>query len=136
MTTSLHRFRQAQLRARAAPLGLALALLATPAFAQAQTAAPPPAPAPADQATDATPPDIVVTGTLFRSTRDTVSPITTLSAENLGKAGITAIAGAVRSISADNSGSIPSSFANGYGSGGAGVSMRGLTFNSTLELLD
>src|SRR3569623_386583 len=92
--------------------------------------------APADQATDATPPDIVVTGTLFRSTRDTVSPSTTLSAENLDKAGITNIADAVRSISADNSGSIPSSFANGFGSGGAGVSLRGLTVNSTLVLID
>src|SRR3569833_617142 len=136
MTTSLHRFRQAQLRARAAPLGLALALLATPAFAQAQTAAPPPAPAPTDQATDATPPDIVVTGTLFRSTRDTVSPITTLSAENLDKAGITNIADAVRSISTDNTGSVPSAFANGFGSGGAGVSLRGLTVNSTQVLID
>jgi iron complex outermembrane receptor protein len=136
MTTSLHRFRQAQLRASAAPLGLALALLATPAFAQAQTAAPPPAPAPTDQTADAVPPDVVVTGTLFRTTRDTVSPITTLSTENLDKAGITNIADAVRSISADNSGSVPSAFANGFGSGGAGVSLRGLTVNSTLVLID
>jgi iron complex outermembrane receptor protein len=138
MTTSLHRFRQAQLRAGAAPLGLALALLATPAFAQDQ-AAPPAQPAPtatADQPADAVTPDVVVTGTLFRSNRDTVSPITTLTAANLEKAGITNIADAVRSISADNSGSIPSAFANGFGSGGAGVSLRGLTVNSTLVLID
>jgi iron complex outermembrane receptor protein len=136
MTPSLHRSRRAHLRASAAPLGLALALLAVPAFAQGQ-AGPAPAPtAPAEQPADTTTPDIVVTGTLFRSNRDTVSPITTLTAANLDKAGITNIADAVRSISADNSGSVPSAFANGFGSGGAGVSLRGLTVNSTLVLID
>ena len=139
MTTSLHRFRQAQLRASAAPLGLALALLAMPAFAQDQPTAPaqaaPAAPA-ADPATEATP-DVVVTGTLFRRTNtETTSPVTVLTAENLQKAGITNISDAVRSISADNSGSVPSAFANGFGSGAAGVSLRGLTVNSTLVLID
>ncbi|MEG3144982.1 TonB-dependent receptor [Sphingomonas sp. RT2P30] len=134
MTTSLHRSRQAHLRASAAPLGLALALIAVPAFAQDQTA---PAPAaPVDQAADTTP-DIVVTGTLFRRTdKETPSPVTVLTAENLQKAGITNIADAIHSISADNSGSVPTAFANGFGSGAAGVSLRGLTVNSTLVLID
>jgi len=119
--------------------GASAALYGAPAFAQdtpapAQTAAPAPAAPQDDQAANSG--DIVVTGTLFRSNRDTVSPITTLSAENLEKAGITNVADAVRSISADNSGSIPSAFANGFGSGGAGVSLRGLTVNSTLVLID
>jgi len=137
MTTSLHRFRQAQLRASAAPLGLALALLAMPAFAQDQPTAPAQAaPAAPDPAAEATP-DVVVTGTLFRRTNtETTSPVTVLTAENLQKAGITNISDAVRSISADNSGSVPSAFANGFGSGAAGVSLRGLTVNSTLVLID
>ncbi len=115
----------------------ASALIALPAAAQ-ETPAPTPAPAAADAPQDpqSSTPDIVVTGTLFRTNRDTVSPITTLTAENLDKAGITNVADAVRSISADNSGSIPSAFANGFGSGGAGVSLRGLTVNSTLVLID
>jgi len=119
--------------------GASAALYGAPAFAQ-DTSAPTPTVAPAapvpqdDQSASAG--DIVVTGTLFRSNRDTVSPITTLSNENLEKAGITNVADAIRSISADNSGSIPSAFANGFGSGGAGVSLRGLTVNSTLVLID
>ena len=119
--------------------GASVALFASPAFAQDTPAPAPaatPAPAPQDDQADVSGPDIVVTGTLFRTNRDTVSPITTLSADNLDKAGITNIADAVRSISADNSGSIPSAFANGFGSGGAGVSLRGLTVNSTLVLID
>ena len=114
--------------------GASAVLLAVPAFAQ-DTPAPAPAAAPQDDQA-ATGGDIVVTGTLFRSSRDTVSPVTTLTAENLDKAGITNVADAVRSISADNSGSIPTAFANGFGSGGAGVSLRGLTVNSTLVLID
>ena len=121
--------------------GASAALYVAPAFAQ-DTPAPAPAPvaepAPAALQDDqsASSGDIVVTGTLFRSNRDTVSPITTLTNENLEKAGITNVADAIRSISADNSGSIPSAFANGFGSGGAGVSLRGLTVNSTLVLID
>lgn len=119
--------------------GASAGFYGTPAFAQ-DTSAPTPtvAPAPAAPQDDqsASTGDIVVTGTLFRSNRDTVSPITTLSNENLEKAGITNVADAIRSISADNSGSIPSAFANGFGSGGAGVSLRGLTVNSTLVLID
>jgi iron complex outermembrane receptor protein len=122
--------------------GASIALFAAPAMAQdtpapQDSAAAPAAPAPQDQAAPASSEgDIVVTGTLFRTNRETVSPVTTLTNENLEKAGITNVADAVRSISADNSGSIPSAFANGFGSGAAGVSLRGLTVNSTLVLID
>ncbi len=42
----------------------------------------------------------------------------------------------MRSISADNSGSIPTAFSNGFARGSAGVSLRGLSVNSTLVLID
>ena len=42
----------------------------------------------------------------------------------------------MRSISADNAGSIPNGFTNGFGAGGAAASLRGLTVNSTLTLVD
>ena len=81
--------------------------------------------------------DVVVTGTLFRRTdTETPSPVTVLTNESLQRAGITNVADAVRSISADNSGSIPTAFSAGFGSGSAGVSLRGLTVNSTLVLID
>lgn len=80
---------------------------------------------------------IVVTGSIFRRTdTETPSPVTVLSAENLQKAGITNVTDAIRSISADSSGSIPTAFANGFGAGSSAVSLRGLTVNSTLTLVD
>lgn len=88
-------------------------------------------------ASDTNKKDIVVTGTLFRRTdTETPSPVTILSADNLKKAGINNVSDAVRSISADSSGSIPTAFANGFGAGSSAVSLRGLTVNSTLTLID
>ena len=81
--------------------------------------------------------EIVVTGTLFRRTNsETPSPVTVLTSESLARRGITNVNDAVRSVSADNAGSIPSSFTNGFGAGGAAASLRGLTVNSTLTLID
>ena len=126
-------------------MSLALALVATPAFAQDTSNAPaesqqqqanPTQPTAADPETTGQN-DVVVTGSLFRRTdTETPSPVTVLTNDSLQKAGITNVADAVRSISADNSGSIPTAFANGFGSGSAGVSLRGLTVNSTLVLID
>ncbi|WP_203310012.1 TonB-dependent receptor plug domain-containing protein [Sphingomonas beigongshangi] len=129
----------------AAPVVLAgSAFLTAPAFAQDAQQAPTAAsqdtspaqstPAPtAGQATG----DIVVTGTLFRRTdTETPSPVTVLTADALQKAGITTVSDAIRSISADSSGSIPTAFSSGFGAGSSAVSLRGLTVNSTLTLID
>ena len=95
-------------------------------------------PGTAQPGTDAgQPQDIVVTGTLFRRTdTETPSPVTVLTSDSLAKAGITTVSDAVRSISADSSGSVPTSFTNGFGAGSSGVSLRGLTVSSTLTLID
>jgi iron complex outermembrane recepter protein len=115
---------------------------AAPAFAQDATpAAPPPPPQAAVTAADPSSnpnQEIVVTGSIFkrRIDKESPSPVTILTSDNLAKAGITTVADAVRSISADNSGSIPTAFSNGFGAGASGVSLRGLTVNSTLVLFD
>jgi iron complex outermembrane receptor protein len=81
--------------------------------------------------------EIVVTGTLFRRTStETPSPVTTLSSESLARRGLTNPADAIRSLSSDNSGSIPLSFTGGFANGASGVSLRGLSVNSTLVLFD
>jgi iron complex outermembrane receptor protein len=81
--------------------------------------------------------DIVVTGTLFRRTNtETPSPITILSAEALARRGLVTPGDAIRSLSSDNSGSIPLSFTGGFANGASGVSLRGLSVNSTLVLFD
>lgn len=106
---------------------------AAPAFAQAADA---PAPAAAADA-EAAPAEIVVTGTLFRNPNaNSAAPVTVLTNNDLNQRGITNVADAIRSVSADNSGSIPTAFSNGFGSGSAAVSLRGLTVNSTLVLIN
>ncbi len=114
----------------AATAALTFGAAATPAFAQDAKAA--------DDTTaadDSAP--IVVTGSLLRRTdTETPSPVTVLTAESLAKAGISTIADAVRSISADSAGSIGTGFQTGFSAGGSAVSLRGLGVSSTLVLID
>ncbi|OYY71604.1 TonB-dependent receptor domain-containing protein [Sphingomonas sp. 28-63-12] len=115
----------------AAPMVLAIG--ATPAFAQTAPTAPAPATATTGDA------DIVVTGTLFRRTdTEGVSPVTTLTQENLDKRGINTVQDALQQLSSNNGPSLTNSFtANGAFAGGASsVSLRGLSTNSTLVLFD
>ena len=123
----------ARLCAGAAPLAIVLGLTATPAMAQTAAAPLPATQAPAD---DAATPDVVVTGTLFRTATTTASPVTVLTADNLSKAGITNITDAVRSISADGAGSIGNGFTSGFSAGGSAVSLRNLGVSSTVVLVD
>ena len=122
------------------------ALAATqPAFAQEtasnaakpQDATPAPSQPAPDNGQDAMANDIVVTGTLFRRTdTETPSPVTSLSAQTLEQRGLTTIADAINTISAGNGGSVPQGFMNAFASGAQGVSLRGLTVNSSLILFD
>jgi iron complex outermembrane receptor protein len=104
--------------------------------ANAQTASTPAAAAqaaPADNEVEA----VVVTGSLLRRTDTaTPSPVTVQTTEQLKAQGITTIADAIRSLSADNSGSIPAAFGSGFAAGSTGVSLRGLSVNSTLVMID
>ena len=80
---------------------------------------------------------IVVTGSAIpRIDTETTSPVTVISAVQIQRSGLTTLSDVVRSISADNSGSIPNSFTNGFAAGASGVALRGLTVNSTLVLID
>jgi iron complex outermembrane receptor protein len=127
-----HRSNVSGLFRSAAPLALILGSIASPAFAQ--TATPP---ATQDETTVEEDAGIVVTGSLFRRTdTETPSPVTVLTADSLQKSGITTIAEAVRSISADSAGSIGTGFQTGFSAGGSAVSLRGLGVSSTLVLVD
>ena len=152
--TSSNRFTtKAALLAAATPFVLALA---TPVYAQdaSQTqtgsASAPATPAGQDireqqtnpvtpdaaQTTQTQEGDVVVTGTLFRTRTETPSPVTTLTADTLAKAGVTNVSDAIRSVSADSAGSIPTGFQGGFSAGGSAVSLRGLGVSSTLILID
>ncbi|RUL70386.1 TonB-dependent receptor [Dyella choica] len=80
---------------------------------------------------------ITVTGSaLPRVDTETPSPVTVITAQQIARSGFTTISDVVRSISADNSGTIPTSFTAGFAAGSSGVALRGLTVNSTLVLID
>ena len=93
--------------------------------------------APAVSASNAELTEIVVTGSLLHRTREEgESPVTVFTAEAIKQTGLTTVADVVRTISADNSGTIPTAFGAGFAAGSSGVALRGLTVNSTLVLID
>jgi iron complex outermembrane recepter protein len=93
--------------------------------------------APASSAPNSELTEIVVTGSLLRrTTEENESPVTVFTAEAIKQTGLTTVADVVRTISADNSGTIPTAFGNGFAAGSSGVALRGLTVNSTLVLID
>ena len=133
--------------------GCSALLAATPSLAQTVPTAPPaqantpdaqtapPAPQSSLPATPNAQPtqvqEVVVTGSLTRrASTETASPVTILSADAISKEGITNISDAIRSISSDNSGTIPNAFSNGFAAGASGASLRGLTAADTLVLID
>ncbi|GAB2580444.1 TonB-dependent receptor [Dyella jejuensis] len=118
--------------------GLLLAPIAGAAFAQTAPTSQDQSQQPAaDQGNPKQLQTITVTGSaLPRVDTETPSPVTVITAQQIARSGYTTISDVVRSISADNSGSIPNAFTNGFAAGASGVALRGLTVNSTLVLID
>ena len=117
------------LRAGVAPVILATALFQAPLHAQDAT----------PQADDGANDTIVVTGSLLRRIdKETISPITTVSSEDLAIRGITTVQQGIQNLSANNGPALTNGFsANGAFAGGASaVSLRGLSTSSTLVLFD
>lgn len=80
---------------------------------------------------------VTVTGSnIKRTDAETASPVQVLTREDIEKTGKQSIQEVLRGITADGVGSIPTSFSNGFASGSAAVSLRGLGVNSTLVLLN
>jgi iron complex outermembrane receptor protein len=81
--------------------------------------------------------EVVVTGTLLREAESELSsPLITITKEQIRESGMTTVTDVVRALPADNSGSLPTAYTGGFAIGAAGVSLRGLTVNSTLVLVD
>jgi iron complex outermembrane receptor protein len=80
---------------------------------------------------------IVVTGSYIRRTNtESPSPVTTIDAEQIEKSGLNSIADVIRTVSADNSGTLSQAFSGAMAGGADGVSLRGLTVDATLVLVD
>ncbi|MDE2430030.1 MAG: TonB-dependent receptor plug domain-containing protein, partial [Burkholderiales bacterium] len=80
---------------------------------------------------------IEITGSSIKRTdAEGVASIQVMNRKEIEETGKTSIADVVRSISADNNGSISGSFTNGFAGSASGVSLRGLSVSSTLVLIN
>ncbi|MGO9991848.1 MAG: TonB-dependent receptor domain-containing protein [Steroidobacteraceae bacterium] len=80
---------------------------------------------------------IVVTGSYIRRTNaESPSPVTTIDADQIAKSGLNSIADVIRTVSADNSGTLSQAFSGAMAGGADGVALRGLTVDATLVLVD
>src|ERR1700679_2314251 len=118
---------------RLAVSGIACCLLLIPIFAGADTNGPPPPGAPSGGTLDT----IVVTGSYIRRTNtESPSPVTTIDADQIAKSGLSSIADVIRTVSADNSGTLSQAFSGAMAGGADGVALRGLSVDATLVLVD
>ncbi|MGH8282942.1 MAG: TonB-dependent receptor plug domain-containing protein [Gammaproteobacteria bacterium] len=112
--------------------GTAVALVAPTVFAQNAPSA-----ATSNAAPTAQLGRIMVTGSAIpRTSIETPAPVTVITAKQIRESGLTTISDVLRTLSADNSGTIPNAFTAGFANGSSGVALRGLTVNSTLVLID
>jgi iron complex outermembrane receptor protein len=80
---------------------------------------------------------IVVTGSYIRRTdTESPSPVDVITADDIVKRGLTNIADVIHSLSSDNSGTLTQNFSGAMAGGASGVSLRGLTVDATLVLVD
>lgn len=80
---------------------------------------------------------VEITGSnIKRTDTETASPVQVLTREDIERTGKQSVQDVLRGITADGVGSIPTSFSNGFASGSASVSLRGLGVNSTLILVN
>ena len=80
---------------------------------------------------------IVVTGSYIRRINaESPSPVTTIDADEIEKSGLNSIADVIRTVSADNSGTLSQAFSGAMAGGADGVALRGLTVDATLVLVD
>ena len=80
---------------------------------------------------------VTVTGSnIKRTDTETASPVQVITRQEIERTGKQSIQEVLRSVTADGQGSLPASFTNGFASGSAAVSLRGLGVNSTLVLVN
>ncbi len=80
---------------------------------------------------------VEITGSnIKRTDTETASPVQVLTRDDIEKSGKQSIQEVLRQVTADNQGSVPASFSNGFAAGSAAVSLRGMGVNSTLVLVN
>ena len=107
------------------------------AFAAADPQGPPSSSASSGTPSSGTLETITVTGSYIRRTNtESPSPVTTIDADQIAKSGLSSIADVIRTVAADNSGTLSQAFSGAMAGGADGVSLRGLSVDATLVLVD
>ena len=79
---------------------------------------------------------IIVTGSNFPTQADdTAAPLLVITRSEIERSGRTNLSDLLRSLTADNNGSLTQAFP-GFAGGASGIALRGLTVNGTLVLID
>jgi len=80
---------------------------------------------------------VTITGSNIKRTDiETASPVQVITRQEIERTGKQSLQEVLRGVTADGQGSIPTSFTNGFASGSAAISLRGLGVNSTLVLVN
>ena len=80
---------------------------------------------------------VEITGSnIKRSEVETAAPVQVLTREDIQRSGKASVAEFLQTLAVDNSGSVPTTFGNGFAAGASGISLRGLGAASTLVLVN
>lgn len=78
-----------------------------------------------------------ITGSrLKRVDAETAAPVQIITRADIESTGKLTLSEVLQALPINNNGSVPTSFGNGFAAGGSGVSLRGLSVNSTLVLVN
>ena len=81
-------------------------------------------------------PRVVVTGSNFRAfSQEGAGPLQVITRREIEQGGHTNLSDLLRSLTADNNGSLTQAF-GGFAGGASGIALRGMTVNATLVLID
>jgi iron complex outermembrane receptor protein len=80
---------------------------------------------------------VIVTGSrIERSDTDTPAPVQVITSEQIANSGYTSTADVLHALTANGQGNLNQSFNGSFAAGASGVSLRGLTVDATLVLID
>jgi iron complex outermembrane recepter protein len=80
---------------------------------------------------------VVVTGSrILREDTNTPSPVQVVTAEDIANSGYTSTSDVLHALTANGQGNLGQSFSGAFAAGASGVSLRGMTVDATLVLID
>jgi iron complex outermembrane receptor protein len=80
---------------------------------------------------------VVITGSrIQRTDTDAPAPVQVITSEQISNSGYTSISDVLHALTANGQGNLNQSFNGSFAAGGSGVSLRGMTVDATLVLID